>query len=556
MRFKTVMTTALVASLVGTSLAGCAKDSGSGEKSSTSPGTTASTGSKELKVIYSAEPPALDSSKATTNASFTMLNALNEGLYRLDKDGKPTPGLAKDMPKVSDDKLTYTIALRDNLTWSDGTPLKAGDFVSAFKRTVDPATKAEYSFMVEWIKGGSEVHKAKTPEEVKKAQDAMGVKALDDKTLEIKLAQPVAFFTQLLAFPLFFPQKADLIAAQGEKYGKDADKVIGAGPFVLKTWDHEQKLTFEKNPKYWDAANVKLDKFTVNIVLQRDTSVNLFETKQADLTELAGDFVKAYQGKPEYTLKKELTSAYLMFEEKKAPFLGNKKIRQALAMSIDPKAHVNTVLMNGSTEPTGYVPTGTQDGNNNEFRKVAGDTMPKFDPAKAKTLLAEGLKELNMTALPTFKVTADDTDGAKKSLEFILAQWKQNLGVTAVADSVPHQLRVDRQLKKDYDVIIALWGADYNDPMTFLDMWTTTSEMNNLDYSNPKYDDLIKKAQTEKDPAARSKQMVDAEKILLDDMAIAPMYFRNKVYAKSTKVEGLVFPSFGPEWELKWVNIK
>ncbi len=200
------VSSALALTLAGSMAAGC-----SGSKTGDSPkpgaeGGNASNAKQEIKINLAAEPPALDSSKSTANAAFTMLNALNEGLYRIDKDGKVQPGLAKAAPEVSTDGLTYKITLRDNLVWADGTPLKANDFVSAFKRTLDPATKAQYSFMLAWIQGGAELNKAK-PEEVQAKKDAVGVKALDDKTLEIKLSKPVGFFTSLLAFPIFFPQK-------------------------------------------------------------------------------------------------------------------------------------------------------------------------------------------------------------------------------------------------------------------------------------------------------------------------------------------------------------
>jgi len=569
MKINKVLTTAVAVTLIGGAFAGCSskKDEGSSASPSESPSASASTspsdnaspapaaGNKTINILFSAEPPDLDSSKATTNAAFTMINALNEGLYRLDKDGKPLPALAADLPTISADGLTYTIKLRDGVTFADGTPVKASNFVEAYKRTLDPNTKALYAFMMEWIKGGAAVNTAKTPDDIKKAKDALGVKAIDDKTLEIKLEKPIAFFTQQLAFPLFFPQEQSTVDAAGDTYGKDPDKVSGAGPFVLKEWKHEQSLTFVKNPKYWDAANVKLDGFTVTIVKDRATSVNLFETGQADLTVLGGEFVAKYQGKPEQQIKHELTNAYLMYEQKKAPFLANKNIRQALTMAIDRTALVNIVLRNGSAPSTGVVPAGTQDGNNNDFRKTAGDVQPAFDAAKAKELFQKGLQELGLKELPAFKLTADDSEAAKKSVEFILGQWKQNLGLTsASADTVPHELRVERQDNKDFDVIIALWGADYNDPMTFLDMWTTTSSFNTMDYSNPNYDKLIASAQNEVDPAKRAQDLVQAEKLLVDDSAIGTLYFRTSVYALNTKVTGVLFPSFGEEWELKWAD--
>ena len=215
------VSTAVALTLMGSVAIGCAK---SGETPTTSPtgdtkGTAAPAANKpqELKINFTAEPPVMDSSKTTANATFTFLNAFNEGLYRADKDGKATPALAKDFPKISADGLTYTIDIRDNANWADGQPVKAQDFVYSFKRTLDPATKAQYSFIVAWIKGGEAVTKAKTPEDVKKAQDALGVKAISDKQLEIKLEKPVAFFTGLLAFATFFPQREDFITKAGRQ---------------------------------------------------------------------------------------------------------------------------------------------------------------------------------------------------------------------------------------------------------------------------------------------------------------------------------------------------
>ncbi|TXK77136.1 peptide ABC transporter substrate-binding protein [Paenibacillus sp. N3.4] len=553
------VTTAVALTLMGSVAIGCSKTgepsaSPGDAKGSAAPAT--SNKPQEIKINFSAEPPIMDTSKNTANAASTIMNAFNEGLYRTDKDGKATPALAKDFPKVSPDGLTYTIDIRDNATWSDGQPVKAQDFIYSYKRTLDPNTKAQYSFMVAWIKGGEAVTKAKTPEAIKAAQDALGVKAISDKQLEIKLEKPIGFFTQLLAFNTFFPQREDVVTKAGDKYGAEVDKVIGAGPFILSKWDHGQTLELVKNEKYWDAANVKLTKATINIVKDPNTGLNLYETDAADLTIITRDQLKLYAGKPDNAAKPELVNSYLMYQTKKVPALGNKKIRQALGMAIDRQAYVDTVFANGSVASKGLVPGGTSDGAGGEFRKTAGDTQAPFDAAKAKQLLAEGLKEAGLTALPKMKINADDTDSAKKSLEFILAQWQQNLGYVAEANPLPHALRVELGSKHDFDITLALWGADYNDPMTFLDMWITGGEFDEGDYSNPQYDALIKSAQTEVDATKRSKAMVDAEKILMDDQGVTPLYFRTTAYLKKPNIEGLILPPFGKEWELKWVTVK
>ncbi|MEK3723701.1 peptide ABC transporter substrate-binding protein [Paenibacillus sp. FSL H8-0034] len=553
MKWKKVMVIATAAVMFGSVAAGCTNTNN--QAGGTGTGGDAAV-PQEFRINLTAEPPALDSSIATTNPTFTILNAINEGLYRLDADGKPQPALAKELPKISADGLVYTISLRDGVTWADGTPLKASDFEFAYKRTLDPATKAKYATMLAWIKGGAELNKAK-PEELEAKKAALGVKSIDDKTLEITLARPVAFFTDQLSMPTFFPQKPDFVTTQGDKYGADADKVIGAGPFKLEKWDHEQQLVMVKNDKYWDAANVKLNKVTVNVVKDPNTSLNMFDTNQVDLTELKGDQFQMFQGKPELTLKKEFVSAYVMLQNKKVPAFANVKVREALGMGIDRKA-LNDVVLGGSSIPsTGLVPGTVLDGNKTEFRKVAGDTEPNFDATKAKELLAEGLKELNMTALPKFKLTSDDTETSKKTIEFIQAQWKQNLGVDVTGESLPFALRVKNMQEYNFDALIGLWGADYNDPMTFLDMWLSDNKsFNYMEYNNKAYDDLVKGADKELDLAKRSKMLVDAEKLLMTDSPLVPLYFRTRPYAKRVNVEGLILPAMSKEWELKWVSIK
>jgi oligopeptide transport system substrate-binding protein len=371
------------------------------------------------------------------------------------------------------------------------------------------------------------------------------------------LDEPKAFFTDQLAFATFFPQRKDIVEKYGDKNGADAESVIGAGPFKLEKWDHDQQLVLVKNDKYWDKDNVKLQKVTLQIVKDQQTGLNLFQTGAVDLQNISGENIKLWEGKPEYLVQPELSSWYLKFSEKNVPVFQNKKIRQALVLSIDNKTYIDTVLGKGPVPATGFVPNGTSDGNGKEFRKVAGDVMPKFDPAKAKQLLQEGLQELGLKEFPKgLKIQGDDHGTGPKSLEFIVAQWKQNLGIEVIAEPLPHKLRVDNENNHKYQISNSGWGADYNDPMTFLDMWITGGEFNDIDWSNKQYDELIQKAQKETDRAKRSEYLVQAEKILMEELPIGPNYFRALNWVKSTKVQNLILPPYGPEFELKWTYVK
>ncbi|BBI34874.1 peptide ABC transporter substrate-binding protein [Cohnella abietis] len=557
MKFKKIFSAAMAITLAGTLLAACGNNNNSEPSGSGTSSNGSGKGSKqELVMNYRADPPALDVSLAESSASFTILGAISEGLYRLNKDMNPEPALAAELPKISDDGLTYTIKLREGLVWADGSPLTAKDFVYSYIRTLDPATKASYAFIMEWVKGGSDILNSKTPEELKKAKENFGAKALNDTTLEIKLEQPMSFFTGQLAFLNYYPQNEKFVSALGDKGGADADKVLGAGPFILKKWDHEQQLVLEKNPKYWDADNVKLNKITLNIVKDTATGLNLYESNKTDVADIKGDQMKAYEGKTELHRKNELITGYLNFQQTKVPAFANAKVRQALSMAIDRQGLVDTVLRNGSVAATGLIPNGNSDGNGEEFRKVVGDTEVAFDAAKAKTLLAEGLKEAGVAALPKLTVMGDDTETSKKSLEFLVSQWKTNLGIDVAAEPLPHASRIERELAKNYTIVNSLWGADYNDPMTWLDMYVSGSPFNTQDWKNAKYDELVTGAQKEPDAKVRANKLHEAEKILMEEAAIFPLFFRSSPYLIKDKVQGLILPPYGTDFELKWTSIK
>ncbi|TCP52880.1 oligopeptide transport system substrate-binding protein [Tumebacillus sp. BK434] len=533
-----------VTMLSSVALVGCGdeKESG-GEKSG-------SKEAQELNLYLTSEIPSLDPSLATDTIGFTVLGQTNEGLIRLDKDGKVTGGVAEKWD-VSPDGLTYTFNIRDNAKWSDGSNVSAKDFEFGWKRTLNPETASQYAFMMTWIKGGAEYNGGKG------TADDVAVKAIDDKTLEVKLVNPIPFFLEQMAFPLFFPQKQAFVEQQGDKFGADVDKALFNGPFKLTEWVHEQSAVFKKNETYWDAANVKLD--TVNYQIVKDSSAleNLYLAGQIDRFSLVRDQVDRYKDTAEYSTQAELTVGYLQFNEKKVKALTNSKIRRALTASIDGDAWSDIIYHNGSIGATGLVPPGTSNGDGGEFRKDNGDLINRKETAaKAKELLAEGLKEVGLDKMPTIKILMDDGDTSKKSGEFIKEQWRTALGVDVEIENVPFKLRLQRSNQGDFDIVFSFWGADYNDPMTFLDMWITDGDFNEAGYSNPKYDDLIKKAQAEPDAKKRMGYLYDAEKILMEDMPIGPIVHRAVARVSRPYIKDWTPRNFGPDYDLKYTYIE
>jgi oligopeptide transport system substrate-binding protein len=505
-----------------------------------------------LRVAMTSDPPGLDSSKAVATASFSVLGAINEGLYRNGSDGRLAPGLAREMPQVSEDGLTYTILLRDGLQWSDGSPLTAHDFVYTYRRVLDPETGFQYSFMLMGIEGAEALRNSHSGHQAL-LKEKLGVRAINDTTLEIRLKEPSAIFSELLSFPTFFPVQEKAVLTNGLGYGVEAGTVVGAGPFVLKSWEHNYQMVLEKNDRYWDADNVYLDEVELNMIADGQTTLQLLLTGQLDMASfMRTDLFPGFQT----IQRQELTNAFINLQLNKVPAFSNANIRKALAVSIDRKKLLDTVLESNSVLSEGFLPNGLLDGNGNEFRTTAGNTQPSFDPEEARRLLGQGLKELGMKELPSFKLTAGDTDTSNKTMAFIIEQWKEHLGITVEGNPVENVLRADMQFNKDFEALLSLWGADYNDPMTFLDMFESEAEFNNTSYSNSEYDRLIQAARQEKDRAVRTGLLVQAEKQLMTDMPVIPLYYRTHTLQISNRVEGLYLPVFGPAWELKSVRLK
>jgi oligopeptide transport system substrate-binding protein len=532
------------AMLATVALTGC----GDAKEDTTTPGTTdtnALDATQELNLTTSGEPSSLDSSKATDSGSFTMIGNLNEGLVRLDKDGKVAPGVAKSWD-ISTDGLKYTFHLREDAKWSNGEAVTAKDFEFAWKRTLDPATQSQYAFIVTWIKGGTEFNAGQG------TADQVAVKAIDDKTLEVTLESPKTYFLSQMAFPTYFPQNEKFVKAAGDKYGAEADKTLYNGPFKLTAWEHEQSMTFEKNENYWDKDAVKLTKVNWQFVNDNNARLNLYESGQIDIHGLVRDQIPQYKDSADAHTRKALTSWYFQFNQR-VKALQNTKVRQALTFAIDAQAFVDVTLGNGSAPATSLTPWGVSDGQNGEYIKSLGDALNRKDnaPAKAKDLLAAGLKEAGEAEFPKIKLLISDDTTSKKMAEFVQEQWRQNLGITIDIEPVPSKLRFKRSAEKDFDIVISGWSPDYNDAMSYLEMWETGSDFNETGWSNKQYDELIKKAKAEADPKKHVQLMQDAEKLLLKEMPIGPLYFSGSTYLQKPYVKELIIPNFGPDYDLK-----
>ncbi|CAI8847690.1 MULTISPECIES: peptide ABC transporter substrate-binding protein [Bacillus] len=538
---KKVIRFSLVSTLLLSSfLAGCGK-----EKSTTKPKEE----KKVLQLTETGEIPSLNSLKVTDAVSFNVLNNVMEGLFRLSKNDEVIPGIAQKH-EISKDGKTYTFHLRD-AKWSNGDPVTAHNFVYAWKQLVNPETGSEYAYIMYDVKNAEKINKKQI------GLDELGVKAQDDKTFTVELEHPVPYFTKLLCLPSFYPINEKYAKEQGDKYGLEANKTLYNGPFTLSEWKHEASFTMKKNNQYWDKKEVKLDEVNYQIVKEISTVVNLYQTDKIDRAVISTEFVDKYKNDKELKQYTDPVMYFFRFNEN-VPILKNKNARLALSMAFDKKGLATSFLNDGSVPANYYVPNGFLKGpDKKDFRETTTE-FNKTNVNKAKEYWEKAKQETGTNEV-TLEMLNYDLENFKKVGEYIKEQLEKNLpGLTIKVKLQPHSQKLALEKKKEYEMSLSRWLPDYPDPMTYLDVFISESGVNNTSYANPEYDALIKKTKMElgNDEKARWKAMQDAEKMLLDDAVIAPVFQRGLSYLQKPYVKDLYVHQFGPATSLKWTNVK
>ncbi|MFJ5769209.1 peptide ABC transporter substrate-binding protein [Psychrobacillus sp. NPDC093180] len=511
-----------------------------------------------LNLIMTAEIPTMDSALVTDAVGFDLLNNVNEGLYRLNQDNVAEPAIADGEPTVSEDGLVYTFKLRD-ANWSDGSPVTANDFEYAWKRAMNPDTASEYGpYMMDGV-----IKNATAIMEGSVEYTELGVKAVDEKTLEVTLEKPTPYFLSLMSFGTFLPQKEEFVTAQGENYAKNSEALLYNGPFTLANWDGTG-LSWQllKNEEYWDKDTVKLTEINYDVVKEPGTGVNLYSEGQKDKAPLTGEFAMQYAADSELINESETSVFYFKYNQErlgeKTP-LANVNIREAMSKGFNKQDLVDVVLANGSVPANYLVPKDfTFDEDANDFRDVNGD-MAEFNAEEAKAAFEKGLSELGVSELE-IELLNGDTESAKKMGEYLKNQLETNLpGLTVKLKEVPFNVRLDLDTNQDYDMQIAGWGPDYQDPYTFMNLWLTGGGNNQMSYSNPEYDKLVTSSVNELalDPEARWQALADAEKLLIEeDFGIGPIYQRGLMFLQKPYVKGIVAHPFGGDYSYKWAYIE
>lgn len=541
---------ALVSSilLLGTALAGCGGNSAAPTSQSNSNNqptaeAQASTGPKVFKANLHSEPPTADPGIAEDATSGTIVRATFDGLTRLDKDAKPIKSVAEDV-KVSEDLKTYTFTLRDS-KWSNGEPVTAQDFEFSWKRAIDAKTASNYAYQLFYIKNGEKANKGEV------GLDQVGVKALDEKTLQVELENPTPFFLELTAFYTYFPVSKKVVETN-PKWAAEASTHVGNGPFKMESWEHKSKIVLVKNENYWDKDVVKLDRMEFSMIEDENTELSMFDNGELDwagapMSSLPLDAVPALKESGKFKNYVTVSTYMLKMNTEKKPF-NNVKIRKAFAYAINRQEITDAVLQQGQLPATALVPPTMALQPDGYFKDNDAET--------AKKLLAEGMQEEGITQLPPISYSYNNKGENAKIAEAIQDQWRKTLGVEVKLEAKEWKVYIEDLHQGNYQIGRMSWLGDFNDPINFLEMFKDKMGGNNdTRWENAKYKDLLNQSAKITDPEQRKEVLKEAEAILMDEMPMTPIYFRTESYVKSDKVKEVLLDPLG-NVDFKWATVE
>ncbi|MCI1478648.1 MAG: peptide ABC transporter substrate-binding protein [Clostridium beijerinckii] len=527
-KVKQLCAVALAATLGMSILVGCGSNKG---------GDKAAASKQEITYNLGADPRTLDPALCTDTTGTTVLANAFSGLAELDENEKAIPGQAEW--DVSNDKLTYTFHLKKDLKWSNGDPVKASDYEYEWKRLLNPETASEYAYALYYLKGGEAYNKGKG------SADAVGVKATDDNTLVVTLEAPCPYFLELTAQSYYFPVDQKVVESNKD-WANDAKTLVSNGPFKITNYTIKDSVVLEKNENYYDKDKVKLDKLNLKFVAEETSAWASYKSGQFDVVDtvpksdvqgaLKDGSAKSFPNLATYFLSINVSDKAKAVDPNAAKVLSDPKVRKALNLAIDRQSIVDNVTKAGQIPAHGIVGKGIIGPDGKDYTEKTTYFDPKGNVEEAKKLLAEAGYP-DGQGLPTLQLLYNPESGHGDTMQAIQDMWKK-IGVNAELQSQEWKVFLTTRVQKQFELARDGWNADYVDPMTFLDMFQSTSDQNNCGYNNPSYDALIDAAKKELDPQKRFDIMHQAEDMLMNDMPVIPLYYYTRTIGIKDYVKG------------------
>ncbi len=488
----------------------------------------------EISIATDQEPQWLTTIRATDQVSFTVLDHITEGLITRDATNNLVGGVAERW-ELTEEKATFW--LREDARWSDGEPVTAHDFVFAWQQVANPQNAAEYAFLMRLFPNGEQIIAGEMPPE------SLGVEAIDDRTLVAHLVSPTAYFIDLVTFISFRPVRADFFRAQQGRYAADAVNLLSNGPFILTDWVHGASMRMEKNPYYWNRDAIRLDAINVPYITEDPNArFNLFmDDKTAMATNLQISAMKmAMQEHQKLKSFRDGTVFYLGFNYREGRPTANLNLRRAIQAVYDAAELTYKVIgVPGNLPAYTLFPGWLQGDDGQSLQAQYPPHKPELSIERGLQYLALAKQELGVDEIPPLTILLSDTPNANKQAEYFQNVMARTLGLEIRLDKQIFKQRLAKMTAGDYDIVAAGWGPDYNDAMTFADLFTSWNLNNRGRYSNPEYDALIIEAQQTTDQRRRNEIFARIQDIIYEDVTIIPQYERGYIYAQDKRIDGV-----------------
>lgn len=523
------------------------------------------TKSFDLNVCVASEPQTIDPALNSAVDGAIMAQHFFEGLMKWADSGKPVNdkgnmnfaelvnGQASSYQKVVNDDgtVTYTFKIRPDAKWSDGKAVTANDFVYSWRRLADPNTAADYCYMIDMVKGYAEVNSGEAD------PSTLAVSAPDASTFEVVLTYDCPYFLEICAFPAAFPVREDVVSAEPDTWttSNGSKNYITNGPWKMAEWVHDSYIKMVPNEYHYDVANLGPDSITFRLMADSNAMLAGFRSNDLQyINQVPVDETPSLIASGELDIVDYIGTYYVSYQTQAEPF-DDWRVRKAFTLTIDSKYIVEQITQSGQVPATGFVPAGVYDANptGDDFRTVGGDywEAPLTDEIyqknceEARQLLADAGYP-NGEGFPVVTYLYNTGDAHKAVGEALQQMWQKALNVTVQLQNQEWNAFLETRKNGDFQVARNGWIADYNDPISFLDMWLTGGGNNDGQYSNPEYDAAIKEAKSSADPAVRMAAMHRAEDIIMgEDWALGPIYFYTNSYMMKENIKGAFYTPLG-----------
>ena len=517
------------------------------------PGTP---GDNEITINFGAEEK-LNTLVETYSHCFALTKHYMVNLVQLDENDEVVPGVATEWT-ISDDGLVYNFKLREGMTWTNGEPVTAKDFTFAWEKLLTKDTGSNYAYFAYIFKNGEKFYNGEC------GIEDVGFKAVSDYELEVTLEGPTPYALFTFSFGSLAPVNQKFYEEVGaDKYMTEAQYFNTNGAFKVESWTHDDSIVLVKNPDFYDADKVQLDKINCKMIIDSAAQLNAFQAGELDVCTLNADS-REIMVNEDYPIQSYSDGAeFHMLFNTNNEVLANANIRKALSLAIDREAFIAAIAKGSNQVATSFT-TGDNGVNGTPCRD---DVLAEYDelckknadPDAAKEAWNKGLEELGITseeAASKISMNTGNSDDATKQGAFFQEQFRTNLGIEIAVNPMTTQAQSDARDNRDYALDFTGWGPDYNDPMTFLDMWVTGNGNNSVDYSNPEYDKLIAEAGSTNDLELRQKNFLACEKLIADECPIAPVYWRMRDYVTSGKINNGYWRTTFTDFNFTYTTLK